>query len=48
MLLIKVWLLILFYKVDGYEEKIESLEKEVEDQREEITRLKSTIEGLAK
>ena len=36
------------FKVDSYEEKIECLEKEVSDQKEDITKLKSVVEGMAK
>ena len=35
-------------QVDSYEEKIESLEKEVLDQKEEIIKLKSIVGGMAK
>ena len=35
-------------KVDSYEEKIESLEKEVSEQREDIVKLKSVVEGMEK
>ena len=33
-------------QVDSYEEKIETLEKEVAEQKDEIIKLKSTIEGM--
>ena len=35
-------------KVDSYEERIELLEKEVADQKEEIVKLRSTIDGMTK
>lgn len=34
-------------KVDSYEEKIETLEREVSDQKEDIARLKSIVDGMA-
>ena len=34
--------------MDSYEERIELLEKEVADQKEEIVKLRSTIDGMTK
>ena len=36
------------YKVDSYEEKIESLVNEVAEHKEEIAKLRSTIQGMTK
>ena len=40
--------LLAFWKVDGYEEKIESLVSEVAEHKEEIAKLRSTIQGMTK
>ena len=37
-----------FKKVDSYEEKIESLVNEVAEHKEEIAKLRSTIQGMTK
>ena len=42
------WPLNVLFKVDSYEDKIESLEREVSDQKEDIARLKSVVDGMAK
>ena len=39
---------LLYLKVDGYEEKIESLVNEVAEHKEEIAKLRSTIQGMTK
>ena len=40
--------LLSFKKVDSYEDKIESLVDEVAEHKEEIAKLRSTIQGMTK